>query len=142
MANATLGVADENISNPAALGARQPGRDERVGCVELRVHPHRTTGQEDRDGRNALSLVAAKQGQAGIIVKVEIGTIALELGIGFLAEYHDRDVGTIRVVARRGIGRRPPRTRHRLGDTGEDRLAAGEVGIVITLALPVDRPAA
>ncbi len=138
-------LGDQHVGDALALRARQEGRDERVGLVELRVHPQRTAREEHRHHRNALSLQRLQLGQRLLVAGLEFQRrdIADHLGIGLLAEHDDGDVGLrTRHLAvgtqRRGAARRLDRGL----EAAPDRGRAGEVGIGVAGALPRQRPAA
>ncbi|GAW42585.1 hypothetical protein SH203_03010 [Brevundimonas sp. SH203] len=135
-------IADQHVGDPAALGARQPGGDEGVGGVDLRVGPHRTARQEDRDGRDARRLQAFQRLQRFGRQEVQRVHVALELGIGGLAEDDDGDVGLLGEGAVGAEGRLAAAGRDGLADAAPDRLAVGEVGVGVARALPRQGPAA
>src|SRR5690606_39175949 len=100
--------------------------------------------EEHRHHRHTLPTQAAQQRQVVVVAGTvgQVGQIALELGVGVLAEHHDGDVGLVPVAA---IDRQfgvAAGCLHLPAYACPDRGGAGEVGVGQARALPGQRPAA
>ena len=95
-ARPAFGIADQHVRDSAAFRPRQPGGDERVAGIDLRVHPERPAAQNDADRRDAGVPELPQLFQHFTIVVDRELHVAVILGIGLLAIDDDRDVGPIR----------------------------------------------
>src|SRR5262245_34860697 len=95
MARPTCRVADQHIRDAAALGAREPGRDESVARIELRSHPQRTPRKKYAHRWNAGALQSLQlRERLAHIVKGKLH-VAVRLSVRLLTVDDDGDIGTI-----------------------------------------------
>ena len=145
MGDSAVGPAEQDVGDAGALRARQPGGDEGVRRVDLRVRPQRAPGQEDRDDRDVGGPKPAHQLQVGLVRRAVLDAreVALAFGVGRLAGHVDGRVRQSSAVgaalAEDGLAARrldgPP-------DAGPDGRGAGEVVVRVARALPGQGPAA
>ncbi len=139
-----VGRLEQYIGDAAAFGSRQEGRDEGIGSIQLGIDPQRPAGEKHGDDRNAARAQAAQQLQIRLIPRAVFdgADIALEFGVGILAEHNYRDVRPVLEIPRRTQLGGPARSTHRGANSREDRFAVRKVLVGHPGSLPGNRPAA
>ena len=91
----------DHIRYAASLGARQPGGDECIRCIDLRVDPQWPAGEEHGDHGHALPMQPADQLQVRRVARTVLdrANVSLKLGVRIFSEHHYGHTGAHLEVA-------------------------------------------